>query len=243
MLAYNEETGETGYYTVTAVIAHVDPSIVELTIDGDPSASSGTETLETTAEHPFYVVASAPPALSLVEGWLVTGETEGRWVNAGELEVGDAVRQADGTTGMVHAVVVVERRQPMYNLTVAVAHTFFVGQQQWLVHNCSVKVEVSRSKYPESAQHIEDAQAAGHPKDLTIDRSGKNANRQESLSGTDRVPGKDRDEYPPAMFQEGGSGASVRPIDPSDNRGAGACIGNQCRGLPDGTNVEIVVVP
>ena len=80
VLAYNEATGETGYYTVTAVISHVDPSIVELTIDG--------ETLETTAEHPFYVVAGAPPALSLVEGWLATGETQGRWVNAGELEVG-----------------------------------------------------------------------------------------------------------------------------------------------------------
>ena len=111
VLAYNEETGETGYYTVTAVVAHVDPSIVELTIDG--------ETLQTTAEHPFYVMAGAP--------WLATGETQGRWVNAGELEIGDAIRQADGTTGIVQAVVVVQRRQPMYNLTVAVAHTFFVG--------------------------------------------------------------------------------------------------------------------
>ena len=127
VLAYNEATGETGYYTVTAVISHVDPSIVELTIDSDPSASSGTETLETTAEHPFYVVDSAP--------WLATGETQGRWVNAGELEVGDAIRQADGTTGMVQAVVVVQRRQPMYNLTVADAHTFFVGDGAWLVHN------------------------------------------------------------------------------------------------------------
>ena len=131
VLAYNEATGETGYYTVTAVISHVDPSIVELTIDSDPSASSGTETLETTAEHPFYVVAGAP--------WLQSGETQGRWVNAGELEVGDAVRQADGTTGMVQAVVVVERRQPMYNLTVADAHTFFVGDGEWLVHNQSPK--------------------------------------------------------------------------------------------------------
>jgi hypothetical protein len=67
--------------------------------------------------------------------WLATGATQGRWVNAGDLDVGDAVRQADGTTGIVQAVVVVERRQPMYNLTVAVAHTFFVGEQQWLVHN------------------------------------------------------------------------------------------------------------
>ena len=35
VLAYNEATGETGYYTVTAVIAHIDPSLLELTIDGE----------------------------------------------------------------------------------------------------------------------------------------------------------------------------------------------------------------
>ena len=36
---------------------------------------------------------------------------------------------------MVQAVEVVARAQPMYNLTVAEAHTFFVGRGQWLVHN------------------------------------------------------------------------------------------------------------
>jgi|LakMenEpi03Aug12_release.lakeMendotaPanAssembly.Ray.scaffolds.fasta_scaffold226868_3 hypothetical protein len=65
--------------------------------------------------------------------WLATGESQGRWVDAGELHVGDAVRQA----GIVQAVVVVQRSQPTYNLTVAVAHTFFVGEQQWLVHNAN----------------------------------------------------------------------------------------------------------
>lgn len=54
--------------------------------------------------------------------------------------------------------------------------------------------------------------------------------------------GKDRDEYPPAMFQEGGSGASVRHISPGDNRGAGSSIGAQCRGLACGTQVTIDVV-
>ncbi|WP_423815646.1 NucA/NucB deoxyribonuclease domain-containing protein [Ralstonia solanacearum species complex bacterium KE056] len=49
------------------------------------------------------------------------------------------------------------------------------------------------------------------------------------------------DEYPPAMFKEGGAGASVRAISPRDNMSAGACIGNACRGLPDGTRVRINV--
>lgn len=44
------------------------------------------------------------------------------------------------------------------------------------------------------------------------------------------------------MFEEGGAGASVRYIDPSDNMGAGACLGNLCRPYRDGTRVRIVVV-
>ncbi|MCE7989390.1 MAG: hypothetical protein DYG89_50200 [Caldilinea sp. CFX5] len=97
VLAYDEATGATGYYTVTAVMVHIDPTIVHLTIDG--------ETIETTPEHPFYVMDSAPPALSRVligrEGWLATGASQGRWVDAGDLHVGDVVRQAAGATGMV----------------------------------------------------------------------------------------------------------------------------------------------
>lgn len=46
---------------------------------------------------------------------------------------------------------------------------------------------------------------------------------------------------PPAMFREGGGGARTRAVTPRDNMGAGACIGNQCRGLPNGTRVRIVV--
>ena len=90
-------------------------------------------------------------------------------------------------------------------------------------------VNVSRSKYPESARHIDDAVAAGQPSVLTIDRAGAASRRQDAMKGTKTTPGTDRDEYPPALFSDGGEGASVRPISPSDNRGAGACIGAQCR--------------
>lgn len=103
------------------------------------------------------------------------------------------------------------------------------------------EVIVSRAKHPEAAQHILDAQAAGQPDVLTIDRSVAPANRSASTNGPTGIPGKDLDEYPPAMFKEGGSRASVRAISMSDNRGAGASIGNQLRGLPDGTKIRIVV--
>lgn len=103
----------------------------------------------------------------------------------------------------------------------------------------SAVIIVDKTKYPESAKHIEDAQQAGHATILTIDRSGAAQRRKKSLKNTPPVKGADRDEYPPAMFKEGGNGAFVRPFPPSDNRGAGACIGAQCRGLPDCSTVII----
>jgi filamentous hemagglutinin len=104
------------------------------------------------------------------------------------------------------------------------------------------KATVSRSRHPETASHIDDAQAAGHPSELTLDRPGAPGRRADAQAGHDRVPGKQLDEYPPAVFKEGGTGASVRPVSPGDNMGAGASIGNQLRGVPDGTKVIIEVV-
>ena len=108
---------------------------------------------------------------------------------------------------------------------------------------CHRTVVISQSAHPESAQHIADAQATGQPHTLTIERSGATARRRASTGGFPRVPGMQPDEYPPAMFLEGGAGASVRNITASDNMGAGASMGNQLRGVPDGCRVTIVVGP
>ncbi|MPM58764.1 hypothetical protein SDC9_105597 [bioreactor metagenome] len=102
-----------------------------------------------------------------------------------------------------------------------------------------VEIVIPRSKYPETAQHVEDAIKSGHPDELTIERSKSKSNRKESLKAKPKVKDKDLDEYPPAMFKEGGAGASVRPIAPSDNRGAGAWMGQKLRAFPDGARVRI----
>jgi hypothetical protein len=91
----------------------------------------------------------------------------------------------------------------------------------------SVYVELSRSRYPESTDHIEDAIAAGHPALLHIDRENADQNREEALEGWPPRPNLDRDEYPPAVSEESSSDSDIRYIDPSDNRGAGSSMGNQ----------------
>ncbi len=152
VLAYNEATGKVGPYPIVDTISHVDPTIVLLTIDG--------ELIETTAEHPFYELESAP--------WLAVGQTEGRWTDALDLQAGDLVWQADGTTGVVQSREIVAREQRMYNLTVAEAHTFFVGQQQWLVHNAGPCGVTLQSK----AGVVADAHLKGYHINITNLRKG-----------------------------------------------------------------------
>lgn len=109
VLAWDEETGEISFFPVTDTIHHTDEIIVHLTIDG--------EAITTTLEHPFYV--------------------EGKgWVDAKDLQIGDQIRNADESTGEVEEVTTEETTREMYNLTVDKAHTFYVGDGQWLVHNC-----------------------------------------------------------------------------------------------------------
>ncbi|WP_082688971.1 polymorphic toxin-type HINT domain-containing protein [Deinococcus actinosclerus] len=60
-------------------------------------------------------------------------------MGAGHLKIGDTIKQADGTTGLVANVTTVEQTREMFNLTVSEAHTYYVGQDGWLVHNTGSK--------------------------------------------------------------------------------------------------------
>jgi RHS repeat-associated protein len=108
VLAWNETTNEIGYYEVTDTFSHIDPVLTELIING--------EWIETTPEHPFY---------TLEEGW----------IPADELETGMHVRNAEGDYELVWLKWNIQKDQEMYNFTVDTAHTYFVGEGQWLVHN------------------------------------------------------------------------------------------------------------
>jgi hypothetical protein len=103
-------------------------------------------------------------------------------------------------------------------------------------------ITISKKDFGAAAEHIEEAINDGKPKTLTPGGDSK-ANRRESLKDVDPVKGKDRDEYPMAMFKEGGAGASVKPIDPSSNRSLGSSIGNAVRNNPSATQVTFNVVP
>jgi hypothetical protein len=135
VLAYHEGLHTTGTYTVTAVWAHRDPVVVTLLLDD--------EVIETTPEHPFFVAGRG-------------------WTPAGALVAGSTIQQADGTTGVVHAMQMEHRSQVMYNFTVAEAHTYFVGEGSWLVHNACLRSNIGAGP-GEQAHHLIPNQRRNHP--------------------------------------------------------------------------------
>ncbi|ATO30290.1 sporulation protein [Bacillus atrophaeus] len=96
-------------------------------------------------------------------------------------------------------------------------------------------------RYPETAKHIQDAINEGESDVCTIDRDGAEERREQSLKDVAVKTGYDRDEWPMAMCKEGGEGASVEYIAPSDNRGAGSWVGHQLTDYPDGTKVLFTI--
>ncbi|GGN96328.1 NucA/NucB deoxyribonuclease domain-containing protein [Saccharibacillus kuerlensis] len=95
-------------------------------------------------------------------------------------------------------------------------------------------------RYPKTAEHIQNAIAKGESAICTIDRDGAQDNRDDSLRGIPTKKGYDRDEWPMAMCSEGGAGAHIEYISPSDNRGAGSWVGNAVSDYPDGTQIKFI---
>ncbi|MFC5652433.1 DNA-entry nuclease [Paenibacillus solisilvae] len=96
-------------------------------------------------------------------------------------------------------------------------------------------------RFPETGKHIKDAIASGESAVCTIDRDEADENRKESLKGIPTKKGYDRDEWPMAMCAEGGFGADIEYISPSDNRGAGSWVSNQLEKYENGTQVHFIV--
>ncbi len=185
----------------------------------------GDEELVTTVDHPFWVNGKGfAPAMSLVVGSELINN------NGSVVYVENILRENNNNEVEV------------FNFKVEDYHTYYVGKNCILVHNADYDIELSRSRYPESAKHIEDAIKDGQPEELTLSRGNAKTNRRASLKGINKVPGKDLDEYPFAMTAEGGRGADVRAISRTDNRGSGSFLGHRLRNIPNGKKFKITIV-
>jgi uncharacterized protein RhaS with RHS repeats len=109
--------------------------------------------------------------------------------------------------------------------------------------DCDVVLTIRKSDFRDQNQaisHIEDVmEKRGNI--YTYRPENADSQRAKSLKGIPTISGKDRDEFPMAIFDEGGTGASVRPIASGDNRSVGSAIGGALRGQESGTRVKIVI--
>lgn len=129
---YDEISDRAGVYPVTALLKHIDDQITYLIIKSlNPSLP--TSIITTTPEHPFFV-ANLIDAQSRP---IPAGHSDlnRNWVGAGHLKIGDQIKQADGSNGVVQNVTTIQQMREMFNLTVSEAHTYFVSSNAALVHN------------------------------------------------------------------------------------------------------------
>lgn len=104
-----------------------------------------------------------------------------------------------------------------------------------------IVIEFPSNRYPKTAAHIKRAVEEGKSNICTINRDGAEDNRKESLKGVPTKTGYDRDEFPMAFCEEGGRGADIEYVSPSDNRGAGSWISHQVDDFSNGTKVLIKI--
>lgn len=109
--AYNEETEETALQKVLYTMEKESDHTVEIVTEN--------ETIETTALHPFYV--------------------NGKWKEASELEKGDRIITQNKEEIVIKSVEFKYTSQKVYNFEVAHWHTYFVGENLFLVHNAKGK--------------------------------------------------------------------------------------------------------
>jgi hypothetical protein len=230
VLTYNEQTGEKEYKPILKTTSRLTQRMCILEL-------AGGQTLEVTPEHRFFC--------------------GGEWIPVEELEIGSVLPTKNSEYLVVENKTIIPKFVEVFNIEVQDNENYFVTEEGGLVHNGynkpkakvtevdatthDIEVIISKSDYPETAQHIEDAIKKEQPDIVTIQRNMVKENRATSLRGVETKPKLDRDEWPMAMFKEGGGCADIKHINPSDNRGAGSAIGNALSEYPNGKKVKIII--
>jgi hypothetical protein len=105
------------------------------------SMTVGGETIESTFRHPYWVVRGEALAARPMLGHLalvpVASTTPGRWVDAGDLRVGDQLLLKDGRIAGVEQIRQRQFHDHVYNFEVEDLHCYTVGRSSVLVHNNS----------------------------------------------------------------------------------------------------------
>jgi hypothetical protein len=137
--------------------------------------SVGGETIESTYHHPYWVVEGPHFDRRPIPDHLVSAEVKGatvpgRWVDAGDLWVGDIVLLMGGRRLPVDDVAVRYVEQSVYNFAVNQLQCYAVGKLAVLAHNMCADaankflrdVDITRLRYPPDRQFADSAKLAAH---------------------------------------------------------------------------------
>jgi hypothetical protein len=115
--SWDQVTGDIGLKPVVAIMENESNALIKIT--------SGSETIQATPEHPFWVGESI----------------KGNWKNADELTLEDELWLLDKRNKSIFSLDLEPQSQPVkvYNFEVAEWHTYFVGMWVMLVHNACYK--------------------------------------------------------------------------------------------------------
>ena len=105
------------------------------------SIKIGDETIQVTPGHPFWVVRGedleSRPWPEHAGVRLANAALQGRWVDAGELRIGDVLYLKNGELPEIKEILVLEGGQQVYNFHVEELASYAVGEGWVLVHNSS----------------------------------------------------------------------------------------------------------
>jgi len=238
--AWDEESGTIALKSVTATMQSEVDATVEITLEG--------ETIETTAEHPFY--------------------TREGWKDAADLTETDEIKTKTGEWKFIKEHKFAYQKRKVFNFEVEDWHTYFVGVLAWLVHNAAKCVseivtevgeaiinkvhKVSKAKFPNHTKMLENAVEKGHSlKNLKRGKGTKAArkNRYESQKAVRKKQGgpkkdHDYDEFPYASTEQGGKNAHVEEVLSDENQAAGRELGDFYRenGIKHGDIYDVEII-
>ena len=103
-------------------------------------------------------------------------------------------------------------------------------------------LSIDSDRWPNVTNHIVEAIADGYSSICTLERDDAEERREFAIGSYPTAPGMDRDEYPFATCEEGGTGASVELVPSTENRSMGGWYGNEIEQYSDGTQLLVMVI-
>ena len=100
-----------------------------------------------------------------------------------------------------------------------------------------VAIHLPKDQYPNIVRHIKRSWRVGYRRVLRINRPGADARRDKALAGIPTKDGFDRDEAPAAVLRKRWR-TDVAYVPSSENRSAGASLGNQIAPYCNGVRVR-----